>query len=78
MDFAGQTEQARQTINQWVLKNTADKIRDLLVPGDIGPDTELVLTNAIYFKGDWASKFDKDLTKKMPFHTGSENPWMWR
>ncbi|MBU4317506.1 MAG: serpin family protein [Proteobacteria bacterium] len=71
VDFAGQTEKARQAINQWVLKNTADKIRELLVPGNIGPDTQLVLTNAIYFKGDWASKFEKDLTKKMPFHTGS-------
>jgi serpin B len=67
VDFAGQTEQARQTINQWVLNKTADKIRDLLVPGDIGPDTELVLTNAIYFKGNWSTKFDKNLTKKMPF-----------
>ena len=27
-----------------------------------------MLTNAIYFKGDWASQFKKDLTKDEPFH----------
>jgi len=31
-----------------------------------------VLTNAIYFKGDWAEKFNEDATEEQPFHTAPE------
>ena len=34
--------------------------------------TRLVLTNAIYFKGDWDSQFKKDQTRGEPFTTGSD------
>jgi serpin B len=33
--------------------------------------TRLVLTNAIYFKGDWARQFKKDRTKQSPFTLAS-------
>ena len=68
VDFVGAAEQARQTINAWVEKETHDKIKDLLKQGDVSDATRLVLTNAIYFKGDWASKFKKDLTQEQNFH----------
>ncbi len=68
MDFAGATEDARQTINAWVEKETRDKIKDLLIKGDLTENTKLVLTNAIYFKGDWASQFKKDRTHDEAFH----------
>ena len=32
-------------------------------------DTKIVLANAIYFKADWAKKFDEKSTKKKQFHT---------
>jgi serpin B len=67
VDFA-QAEDTRRTINGWVAQHTADKIRDLLHPGDITPDTRLVLTNAIYFKGDWLRPFDGNHTYDQPFH----------
>ena len=67
VDF-GAAEQARQTINAWVEKETHDKIMDLIAKGVLDTDTRLVLTNAIYFKGDWASQFKKDLTHDEPFH----------
>jgi len=67
VDFAGATEDARKTINDWVEKQTADKIKELLKQGIVTPGTCLVLTNAIYFKGDWASQFDKKATRDAPF-----------
>ena len=56
------SEKSRQIINRWVEKETRDKIKELLSPGIISASTRLVLTNAIYFKGDWADKFDKKAT----------------
>jgi len=67
VDFAGDTEGARKTINDWVEKQTREKIKELLLKGDVGRETALVLTNAIYFKGDWASQFKKDRTRPGPF-----------
>jgi serine protease inhibitor len=61
VDFA-QSEQARQTINAWVEKNTHDKIKDLIPSGVLDPLTRMVLTNAIYFKGKWALQFDPKMT----------------
>src|SRR5580704_17762962 len=68
VDFIGSTEAARLTINQWVEQKTANKIKDLLPPGALKPTTRLVLTNAIYFKGDWQTQFDKAQTKDEDFH----------
>ena len=67
VDFVKQTEAARRTINRWVERQTRDKIKDLLAKGTLTPMTRLVLTNAIYFKGDWASQFKKKNTKDAPF-----------
>jgi serpin B len=68
LDFAAEPEKSRQTINNWVEDRTQDKIKDLIGPGLINSGTSLVLANAIYFKGDWAARFKKDLTKDEPFH----------
>jgi serpin B len=71
VDFAHTAEQARRTINAWVEKQTNDKIRDLFAEGTLKPDDRLVLTNAIYFKGDWASPFSKRGTHDAFFHLGN-------
>ncbi|HSZ82762.1 MAG TPA: serpin family protein [Polyangia bacterium] len=57
VDFAGATETARQTINQWVSDATQAQITELLAKGVLTPDTRLVLTNAVYFHADWQSAF---------------------
>lgn len=67
VDFEGATEASRKTINRWVEQQTHDKIKDLLQEGVLKPDTQLVLTNAIYFKGSWALEFNKKATKDEPF-----------
>ncbi|MBM4285892.1 MAG: serpin family protein [Deltaproteobacteria bacterium] len=66
LDFC-QEEPSRIAINGWVAKKTRDRIKDLIPPGILDCDTMLVLTNAIYFLGHWAEKFDDKLTKPGPF-----------
>jgi serpin B len=72
LDFAHNLDASRQTINAWVEKQTADKIKDLIKPGMLGPDARLVLTNAIYFKGAWADQFKKEMTKDEAFQLTTE------
>ena len=67
VDFITATEDARQTINAWVEKETKDKIKNLIGERVLTPLTRLVLTNAIYFKGNWASRFKKENTKDAEF-----------
>jgi len=67
VDFVGATESARVTINTWVEGKTNNKIKDLIGRGVLDRMTRLVLTNAIYFKGNWERQFKKDRTKDAPF-----------
>jgi len=67
LDFVRAPERARQTINTWVEKQTKEKIKNLIPSGALSRLTRLVLTNAIYFKGNWASRFEKERTSLMPF-----------
>jgi len=60
-------EPARQTINKWVEQQTKDKIKDLFPSGSIDNSNRLVLANAIYFKGTWASQFQPNATSDAPF-----------
>lgn len=68
LDFIGETELSRITINEWVEEQTADKIKDLLQPGVITDLTRFVLTNAIYFKASWLFPFEEDKTEPADFH----------
>lgn len=67
LDFIKETEKSRIMINNWVEKQTNDKIKDLIPQGMINKLTRLVLTNAIYFKGDWVKQFDKKHTREQDF-----------
>ena len=53
---------AVRTINGWVSDNTGGKIDEVLAPGSVGPATALVITNAVYFKGEWVNTFDESRT----------------
>ena len=67
LDFRA-AEQARATINNWVAEQTRDSIRNLLPTGVINIRTTLILTNAIYFLGDWSNPFPEAETHAEPFH----------
>lgn len=62
VDYDTDAEAARLAINGWVEDNTNDRIKDLIPPGVLNPDTVLVLANAIFFKAAWSQEFNPDLT----------------
>lgn len=55
-----------EIINKWTSDKTHGKIDEIVSPDDFDL-ARLVLTNAIYFKGTWKYKFDKENTKKNNF-----------
>jgi len=62
-----QGDKAVPTLNKWIDKRTKGMITKLFdQPFD--PLARLVLMNAIYFKGDWTTPFDTDLTRDMAFN----------
>ena len=68
LDFKHDFEGGRAHINGWIAVETRDRIKDLIPAGGLNSDTRLVLTNAIYFLGDWESQFNKDATRPAAFH----------
>ncbi len=68
LNFIDNPEGSRETINDWVAGKTNDLIEELLPERSISVDTRVVLTNAIYFKGDWKDEFDEDLTRNEDFY----------
>lgn len=67
VDYRTNHEAARLRINRWVENQTNDRIEDLIPKRVLNEYTRLVLTNAIYFKGEWAKPFDAKLTQEEDF-----------
>jgi serpin B len=67
LDFIADPEGSRRTINDAVAVATEDRIEELIPEGVITDLTRLVLTNAVYFKANWASEFDPAATAPAPF-----------
>ncbi len=66
LDIKNNTESSRKEINDWVSRKTRYKIQNLLAQLD--PDTQMIITNAVYFNAEWEHKFEKDNTTVKPFH----------
>lgn len=73
VDFAQHLGAAEKSLNAWVAKQTHGKITKLFNPGDLTPETALVLANAVYFKGAWKHGFDADQTRDGRFTTADGN-----
>ncbi|XP_065369054.1 uncharacterized protein LOC135961482 [Calliphora vicina] len=58
---------AADKINNWLAQQTQDKIKNLLSEDDIDALTNIVLVNALYFKGTWKQSFNKEATKPSDF-----------
>ena len=71
---------APKTINEWVRRQTNDKIP--AVVERIPEETILLLMSAIYFNGKWETPFNPEFTQDRPFYllngTTKELPTMYR
>ena len=73
LDFK-KVEEAMEKINQWTNEKTAGKIPKIFERKEDLEGSELVITNAIYFLGNWKESFKEKDTKDLPFYliSGSE------
>jgi len=68
LDFSD--PESADKINRWISDSTKGKIEKMIEP-PIPADVVMYLINAIYFKGEWTEKFDKNLTFNSEFHSGN-------
>lgn len=66
LSFQRSAEAARQ-INSWVASRTDHRIEQLIAPDAVDYTTQMVLVNAIYFKGLWEVPFRSELTHPKEF-----------
>lgn len=64
LDFS--SPQSAKIINDWAEESTHGRIQ-AIVQWPLNPLTQVILANAIYFRGHWAREFDKAVTKDRPF-----------
>ncbi|MBL7111265.1 MAG: serpin family protein [Bacteroidales bacterium] len=64
-------EKSRTKINKWVEKQTNNKIQNLIPEGILNELTRLIITNAVYFNGNWTNPFEKNKTSPSIFHVSS-------
>lgn len=65
--FAKEPEKTRESINEWVSEKTKEKIKELLAKGIVSENTRCVIASTIYFKADWETPFNKELSKDAIF-----------
>ncbi|KAJ3617530.1 hypothetical protein MTP99_007243 [Tenebrio molitor] len=63
-----QSVEAAKTINDWVEKQTENKIHDLVDPANLNDFTRSILINALYFQANWTNQFKNYFTIKEKFH----------
>ncbi|KAH8333428.1 hypothetical protein KR074_012423, partial [Drosophila pseudoananassae] len=63
---------ATKYINEWVEKETEQRITNLLQPNAVDDATSAVLINALYFKGKWQKPFMPEATGKHAFFVDAD------
>ncbi|XP_023285821.1 alpha-1-antitrypsin homolog [Seriola lalandi dorsalis] len=59
-------EEAAAEINTFIANKTQDKIKDVVQ--QLNPDMAMVLINYVYFKAQWAKRFNQEFTDEEDFH----------
>ena len=55
-----------EQVNNWCSEKTHGKITKIL--NKLDPSVQMILLNAVYFKGEWIDKFKETLTQKKDFY----------
>ena len=74
VDFVHDASGVTTHINDWVEKQTRERIQNLIPPDALDPTTRLVLVNAIYLKAPWEKAFSENATQPRPFQTPAGPP----
>jgi serpin B len=66
----------RRQGTDWVAARTNQRIRDLLSPDLVPPTTSMIVTNTVWFRGEWRTPFEERNTTTQPFRLadGTETP----
>ncbi|TQD23991.1 serpin family protein [Methanolobus vulcani] len=70
LDF-GESEKSANIINEWIKEKTNGKIDNMI--DSINENTTMIVTNTIYFKGEWVDEFDEQDNQKEPFYSSNRN-----
>ena len=71
VDF-NRNQQVVENINQWVERQTENKIKNLLQTDSVNAGTTAVLVNAVYFNAKWLKPFNEEFTRKAPFYMNNK------
>ncbi|WP_371804551.1 serpin family protein [Candidatus Lokiarchaeum ossiferum] len=72
LDFVNEPDESRNIINYVIEDYTNKLIKDVIPSGFITKFTAMLLTNSIFFHGDWQTSFDPLNTKESPFYSSTK------
>ncbi len=67
------TESAVSDINRWISEKTNQRITRIADADNIDQTTQVLISNAVCFKGEWLHTFDRHKTVPAPFFSSVEN-----
>lgn len=73
VDFVKEGEATKNKVNEFVAHTTRNQISEVLSE-TLDSDTRAFLMNAVYYKGEWRTKFDQRFTKASTFYESGVRP----
>ncbi len=74
-------EEYNTLMRSWLDEQTRGVLKDTVSNSSLDPESMMSLMSALYFKADWAEKFDTEVTRNMVFHSPDGEvtaPFMYR
>lgn len=60
-------------MRSWISEQTKGFLDDSLTNSALDPNSMMTLMSTVYYKAEWAEKFDSDTTRNMTFHAPGED-----